>query len=75
MNNEIEALQKEAKYYFDNKKIIHVAYKDGSWNNGTIKEFFGDGFILIDFKDGEMPIFYLRVKKVSIYTTRDEVKK
>lgn len=70
MNDEIELLQKQCKYFFDTQKLIHVTYKDGSWNNGNIKEFFGDGFVLVDLEDGELPVFLQQVKKISIYTIR-----
>lgn len=70
MNDEIKLLQTQCKYYLDTQKLIHVTYKDGSWNNGSIKEFFGDGFILIDLEDGEIPVFLIQVKKISIYTIR-----
>lgn len=71
-SDEIKVLQQKAKYFFDNNKIIHITYKDGSWNNGSIKEEPREDFFLLEeFEDGELPIFYLQIKNIEIYTVKE----
>ena len=65
--NENEILQKKAKYFCDNNKVVHLVYKNGAWNNGTIKEVSSDFLVFIDREDGEMPVFFSELIYIQIY--------
>ena len=67
-----EILFLTTKFYFDNQKSIHVTYSDGTWNNGDIVEVKQDFFMLNDFEDGIMPIFFIKVKSIKEF--KKEVK-
>ena len=56
-----EINKKKALYFFNNKISVHISLKTSRWANGEIKEFFGDGFVLKEFVEGEIPIFYIEI--------------
>ena len=59
--NMIEAIKKRCFYFWQNEIPIHISLNTEKWANGIIKEFLSDGFILNEFKEGEIPIFYIEI--------------
>lgn len=60
-----------AKFYMENGKLVHVTYKDGTWNNGKIIEVKSDFFMLNDLEDGLIPAFYIKTKYIREYKKED----
>jgi hypothetical protein len=72
-NVNVEILQKKIRANFENKIPVHIIYKNGIWKNGNITEIHSaDFFMLNDFLEGLMPIFYLEIAEVKVYTKRKE---
>jgi hypothetical protein len=61
-------MRKKVQFFYDSKEAVHVSYKKGYWKNGYIKEISYDFFIIDDFMDGDIPVFYLELNDISIYT-------
>lgn len=75
MSNENETLlNKEAKVFCEFKQPIHVTYTDDTWNNGLIVEVREEFFMIDDFEDGLIPVFFAKVKKIEKYVPRREAK-
>ena len=51
-------LMKRAEFFKDHKIAVHIPKKNNWFNNGLIKEIGEDYLILIDEKEGEVPIFF-----------------
>lgn len=64
---ELKLLQQKAKYFYDNKKVVHVKLKNGNWDNGHIKDFFDNGFKLKHLKGYIIPCFYLQIEDITIW--------
>lgn len=62
MSDEKELLYIKAKAYCDQKLEVHLTFKDGHWHNGRIISVSSDFFMLDEFKDGKMPVFFLELK-------------
>ena len=70
MNDE-EMTKLRIRYYFSNPKKLHITTKKGTFYNGTILQLENeDYFIFNDFKLGEVPIFYVEIKRVEAYTPK-----
>lgn len=71
-----EINQKKALYFFNNKIPVHISLKTSRWANGEIKEFFSDGFVLKEFVEGEIPIFYIEIlpNGINAYNQKGEKK-
>lgn len=68
-NEDIKILQQKAHYFFDRKIPIHITLKTSIWKNGNIIEpISADFFLLDEFKDGQMPIFFLEVSDIEEFT-------
>jgi hypothetical protein len=62
-----EILYLTAKFYMESDKLVHVTYKDGTWNNGKIIDVKLEFFMLNDLEDGLMPVFYIKTKYIREY--------
>jgi len=77
-DKEQELIEKQIKYFYNGNLPIHLVLKSKTkqgehlWYNGKIKELSTDCFILDEFEDGLMPIFYLQIDRVSQYKTEGE---
>jgi hypothetical protein len=61
-------LKKRVKVMFDLNSPVHIITKDNTWLNGYILSMNDDYFLLLDRKDGEIPIFYADVTKFEFFT-------
>jgi len=57
----IEAIKKKCFYFYQQNIPIHISLNTDRWANGNIKEFISDGFILDEFEEGEIPIFFMEI--------------
>lgn len=73
---ELKILKQKAKYYYESSKAVHISFKKGYWKNGFIQEIGADFLVMIDFKDGEVPVFFLEVKNIDQFNavSKTEVK-
>lgn len=51
---------------------VHISLKNGRWLNGYIFELFSDGFILNEFKEGQLPVFFNEFQLDGIEVFRKE---
>ena len=65
--NEMEILKKRVKIFFDLDTPCHIITKSGTWINGYIQDVSDEFFIVIDRKDGLLPIFYPEVDKFEFF--------
>ena len=66
-NSELLLIKQKCEIYFDNHQSVHVVLKSGEWLNGKIEELNGDLFTIIEFKKGEMPVFFIEIQKIEPY--------
>ena len=71
MNEQEETIRKKILFYFKQNLAVHIKKKNNWFHNGKIKSIESDHCILIDEKEGEMPIFFLEIFEVE----KREVKK
>lgn len=73
MNEQNELLKKKAQYYFEKKQAVHITLQNkGEFYNGDIINCEAD-FILMDvWGKGEIPVFFIEIFDIEIYTTRSE---
>lgn len=64
--DKLNLLKQKVKYFFDNNISVHITFKDSkSWKNGNIIEpKASDFFMLEEFKEGLVPIFYLQISDI-----------
>lgn len=73
VNIDVEAIKQKANYFYKNSIPIHAKYKRGHWKRGYILSFSSDFFMLNEFHDGEMPIFFLELLDIEKYNeVKDE---
>jgi len=65
--NLTETFKSKAKYFFSTKTPIHVKFKLSYFKNGIINEVNEDFFILEDFVEGRLVIFYSEIERVDEY--------
>lgn len=75
MNNvyedeEAKIISNKVNYYFENGIAVHIGFKKGYWKRGFIKEVGADFFLLQEFIEGKMPVFYIEVEKIEEYRRR-----
>lgn len=72
-----DLLRKKADYFFHNSLVVHVTMKMSEkefdtvgtrYYNGVITEISTDFFILKDRFVGKLPIFFLQVKDIRLFT-------
>jgi hypothetical protein len=71
MTNEINPLYERAKFFKEKNLPVHITKKNSWFNNGFIIDLEYDFIILIDEKEGEIPIFFKEILEIS----KREVKK
>lgn len=70
----IEINKKKAQYFFVNNIPIHISLKEDKWLNGYIKEVNSDYFIIEEFEEGKIPVFYIEILPNGIAPYREEEK-
>jgi len=66
-------IKQQINFFYDKQIPVHVTIKettkDGTniWYNGIIKNVSSDFFILNEYRDGEIPVFFLQVDKIRRY--------
>lgn len=63
-----------AKAFCDLGLPMHIEYKDGGWHNGYIREMKVDFFLLDEFKDGLIPVFFSTIEKITKYVPKGDKK-
>jgi hypothetical protein len=56
------------KVYSEKSIPIHITLQNDSWLNGFVKEVKTDFFMLEEFKNGLMPVFFSELKFIETYT-------
>ena len=64
MNEEKETIRKKLEFYKDQNLAVHIKKKNNWFHNGFIKEISSDFLILIDEKEGDMPIFFSEIFEI-----------
>jgi len=70
----IQLLQKKVEYFCVKKLPVHLKFKSGYFKNGYIVKYEDDLFILDEFKDGQLAVFFLELEKISEYKSIGEIK-
>lgn len=66
-NDKEVLIRKKIDAWFVLEKPVHVVLSSGIWKNGIVKEIKGEFFILEERLEGEIPIFYQEIAKVSAF--------
>jgi len=61
---ENENLYETTKFFFTQKRIVHITKHNSSFCNGLIKELRSEFLILVDEKLGEIPVFFSEIYKI-----------
>jgi len=72
-NVDVKLLEQKARYFFENSIPVHVEYKRNFWKNGYILSVGSDFFMLNEFIEREIPIFYLEVLDIKKFNEKEEV--
>lgn len=56
-----ETIREEAKFFFDNKRAVHITLQSGKWLNGTITLIEDTALILQEDKFGEIRVLFERI--------------
>jgi len=64
MNEQEETIRKKILFYSQQNLAVHIKKKNNWFHNGFIKSVENDHCILIDEKEGEMPIFFLEIFEI-----------
>lgn len=64
--------KKKIQYFFDKNIPIHLKFKLNYFKNGYVTEINNDFFILDDFRDGEIIVFFLELERIEEYKTLGE---
>ncbi len=71
--NETSILRKTIKIYYEKSTAIHIKFKQDYWKNGFILDLGDeDYFMLNEFLEGEMPVFYTQIKEITPYSKKGE---
>lgn len=63
-NDTNENFFNKSKYFKEKNICIHISKKNGWFHNGFICDIQSDFLILIDEKDGEIPIFFNEINEI-----------
>ena len=67
-NMDIEVFKKKAEFFHLNYTPVHITLKDSNFLNGhVIGVGSPDFFMLEEFKEGEMPVFYMEIYAIRKY--------
>jgi len=64
MNEQEETIRKKILFYSQQNLAVHIKKKNNWFHNGVIKSVESDHCILLDEKEGEMPIFFLEIFEI-----------
>lgn len=64
MNERDETIRKKLEFYFSQNIAVHIKKKNNWFHNGKLKSINSDHCILIDEKEGEMPIFFVEIFEI-----------
>lgn len=70
--NNLEIVKQKVKRFFELKLSVHIKYLDGHFKNGSITKILSDCFIINEFKDGTVFIFFSEIEKVDVYKEKEE---
>lgn len=70
-DNEDENFYNISKAFYEINIPVHIEYKNGGWHNGMIIEIRADFFLLDEFEDGLLPVFYNTVSKIIKYIPKE----
>ena len=60
-------LRKRAEVFLQQEQPVHITTNDDSWYNGYITKVYDDYFNILDRKKGEVPIFFVDVRKFDFF--------
>jgi len=66
-------LYEKAKFFKNNNIDVHISKKNNWFHNGKIIDIEHDFLILIDEKNGEMPIFFKEIFEIEKREIKDVV--
>jgi len=69
----IQLFQKKVEYFYTKKLPVHLKFKSGYFKNGNIIEYKDDFFILDEFKDKKLVVFFLELEKIDEYKSIGEI--
>ena len=72
MKEREEIIRKKILFYFQQDLAVHIKKHNNWFHNGVIKSVESDHCILIDEKEGEMPIFFSEIFEVQKKEERKE---
>ena len=72
MNEQEETIRKKILFYSQQNLAVHIKKHNNWFHNGVIKIIRDDHCILIDEKEGEMPIFFSEIFEVQKKEERKE---
>ena len=64
MNEQKETIRKKILFYSKQNLAVHITKHNNWFHNGVVKIVGDDHCILIDEKEGEMPIFFSEIFEV-----------
>lgn len=68
-DEEAEICEAKANAFFKLSQPVHCKYKNGNWKRGYILEVNADFFLLNEFKDGEVPVFFIELRDIDRYVS------
>lgn len=68
-----ETKRNKAQFFKDRNIAVHISKKNNWFHNGKILDIESDFLILIDEKEGEMPIFFDEIFEIEKREDKNEV--
>ena len=59
-----ETKYETAKYFFENKRAVHITLRNKRFHNGIILIVKNDFILFDDERLGEMPLFFLEIENI-----------
>ena len=70
----IQGNKEKAQFYFENKITVHIKLDDRfDFFNGLITEISDNSLIINDRVDGETPVSFSEIKKITRFREKEEV--
>ena len=70
-----DVIKKRTSFFYSQNTPVHIRFINGKWLNGIIKELNDELFVINEFKDGPIPIFYIEVDTISPYVSPEDKNK
>ncbi len=67
-DEDLKILQGKIQYFYDSARPVHIKFKKGYWKNGNVIETSSDFFVIDEFLEGNLPVFFLEIENVEEYT-------